>query len=43
MEEKNLNGSGNKLLSGKYMTFPECMTCTDVKHCKVELSSGEKD
>lgn len=39
MEEKKPNGSGNKLLLGKCMTFPECMTCTDVKHCKVELSS----
>lgn len=24
-------------LGGKCMTFPECITCTDIQHCKIEM------
>ena len=37
MGQKENKGSGNELLRGKCMTFSECMTCTDVQHCKIEI------
>jgi len=37
MEQKESKRSGNELLRGKCMTFPECITCTDIQHCKIEM------
>lgn len=41
MEQKEQKRSGNELRPGMCMTFPECKTCVDIKHCKVLEKRGE--